>query len=145
MREKEETMFRDIDLQVAETIEQERTRKASELRLEHQALTHSRGPTRRGPSIAPGKEEDFRCFQSWLAVSDRLDRLIEATEPSGKREQVPAPATTFATSEQPAEAPTGKPSVVGGLAQRAGGALRRMGEGLERWGRAVPPREIDPA
>jgi hypothetical protein len=37
--------------------------------------------------ITPGKEEEFRYLQSWLAESEWLDRLVEATEP---REPVPA-------------------------------------------------------
>jgi hypothetical protein len=41
--------------------------------------------------IEPAKEEEFRYLQSWLAFSDRLDRLIEATGPSGRPEQVPTP------------------------------------------------------
>ena len=30
--------------------------------------------------ITPGKEEEFRYLQSWLAGSEWLDRLIEASE-----------------------------------------------------------------
>jgi hypothetical protein len=37
--------------------------------------------------ITPGKEEEFRYLQGWLAGSEWLDRLVEATEP---REPVPA-------------------------------------------------------
>jgi hypothetical protein len=159
MREKEETMFRDIDLPVAEAIVQDRNRRAAEFRLEHQARTHSRGLTRRGPNIAPAKEKEFRCLQSWLAASDRLDQLIEATEPSGERGQVPTPAPVVTTVAQraaappaglpprrlAADAPTSKQFVVGGLARRTGQALRRIGEGLEKWGGAVPTGESDPA
>lgn len=31
--------------------------------------------------IEPGKEDEFRYFQGWLASSDWLDRLLEATTP----------------------------------------------------------------
>lgn len=116
MREKEETMFRDVGLAVAEGTAQRQTREAADLDLERQGLTHSRRPTELGLRIAPGKEQEFRRLQGWLAVSNRLDRLIEATEPSGSAEEAPVPATIFATSEQSAAAPTGRPSIVGGLA-----------------------------
>ncbi len=39
--------------------------------------------------VAPGKEEEFRYLECALALSDRLDRLIEATEPTGQPEPVP--------------------------------------------------------
>lgn len=31
--------------------------------------------------ITPGKEEEFRYLQGWLAGSEWLDRLVEASEP----------------------------------------------------------------
>ena len=39
--------------------------------------------------VAPGKEEEFRYLERALALSDWLDRLIEATEPTGQPEPVP--------------------------------------------------------
>jgi hypothetical protein len=45
--------------------------------------------------IEPGKEDEFRYLEGWLASSDWLDRLLEATtpgrpaQPSGAREQWP--------------------------------------------------------
>ena len=42
------------------------------------------------PNVATGKEQECRYLRSWLAASDRLDRLIEATEPD--RDCVAAPA-----------------------------------------------------
>ena len=36
--------------------------------------------------VAPGKEEEFRYLERSLALSDWLDRLIEATEPIGRPE-----------------------------------------------------------
>ena len=39
--------------------------------------------------VAPGKEEEFRYLERSLALSDWLDRLIEATEPPGQPEPVP--------------------------------------------------------
>ena len=38
--------------------------------------------------VAPGKEEEFRYLERALALSDWLDRLIEATEPPGQSEPV---------------------------------------------------------
>ncbi len=39
--------------------------------------------------VASGKEEEFRYLERALALSDWLDRLIEATEPPGQPEPVP--------------------------------------------------------
>ena len=39
--------------------------------------------------VAPGKEEEFRYLERALALSDWLDRLIEATESPGQSEPVP--------------------------------------------------------
>jgi hypothetical protein len=39
--------------------------------------------------VAPGKEEEFRYLERALALSDWLDRLIEATEPTGQPEPLP--------------------------------------------------------
>lgn len=54
--------------------------------------------------VAPGREEEFRYLQRALAVSDWLDRLIEATEPPGQSEPVPvltaAPNLVSVTSRQ---------------------------------------------
>ncbi len=41
--------------------------------------------------VVPGKEEEFRYLQRWLAYSDRLDRLIEVGEPEGEAQPVPEP------------------------------------------------------
>jgi hypothetical protein len=46
----------------------------------------------RDVSIEPGKEEEFRHLQGWLASSDWLDRLIEATEAAGESVDVHVPA-----------------------------------------------------
>ena len=39
--------------------------------------------------VAPGKEEEFHYLERSLALSDWLDRLIEATEPPDQSEPVP--------------------------------------------------------
>ena len=39
--------------------------------------------------MAPGKEEEFHYLERSLALSDWLDRLIEATEPPDQSEPVP--------------------------------------------------------
>jgi hypothetical protein len=157
MREKEEAMFRDIDLQVAEETMKDRNRRAAQFRLEHQARMRSSEPTGRGLRIAPGKEKEFRCLQSWLAASDRLDRLIEATERAGEPEHALAPApVAIAAAQRDAASPEGRLSrrlaagvpagrrpLVGALARCAGHALRRMGEGLEAWGSAPPAEAAD--
>jgi hypothetical protein len=39
--------------------------------------------------VASGKEEEFRYIERAQALSDWLDRLIEATEPTGQPEPVP--------------------------------------------------------
>jgi hypothetical protein len=52
--------------------------------------------------VQPGKVEEFLRFSGWLAASDRLDRLIEATEPQRQRvvaaAPAPAPVATVARS-----------------------------------------------
>ncbi|MCH7998612.1 MAG: hypothetical protein IIA91_03905 [Chloroflexi bacterium] len=54
--------------------------------------------------VAPGKEEEFRYLERALALSDWLDRLIEATEPLGQSEPVPvltaAPNLLSVSSQQ---------------------------------------------
>jgi hypothetical protein len=50
-------------------------------------------------NVAPGKDHEYRHLCGWLAASDRLDRLIEATEPH--RVQAPAPAPVAAVAESP--------------------------------------------
>ncbi len=47
--------------------------------------------------VAPGKEEEFRYLKRSLALSDRLDRLIEVTEPQGRTEPVSPPAAAPVT------------------------------------------------
>lgn len=42
--------------------------------------------------VQPGKVEEFLRLSGWLAASDRLDRLIEASEPERQRVVAPAPA-----------------------------------------------------
>jgi hypothetical protein len=102
-----------------------------------------------GISIEPGREEEFRYLQGWLAFSDRLDRMIEATEPASEPEQAPAPAPVLTAAAQPAaveadvprqEPPRRRRRVLGPLLRGAGQALRRIGEGLEAWGGAPPAR-----
>lgn len=89
-------------------------------------------------NVQPGKEEEFRHLQGWLAFSDRVDRLIEATEAPGETERGPAPAPVLgAVGEAAAARPAGRQTVVGRLARRAGRVLRRIGEGLEAWGSGV--------
>ncbi len=39
--------------------------------------------------VAPGKEEEFRYLECSLALSDWLDRLIEATEPPHQTQPLP--------------------------------------------------------
>ncbi len=54
----------------------------------------------------PGKEDEYRYLRSWLAASDRLDRLIEATEPD--REGVVAPVSApLSTAAEAASLPRG--------------------------------------
>ena len=97
--------------------------------------------------IVPGKEEEFRYLRGWLAASDRLDRLIAATDPPAGPEPVSKPAPVLSTAAQPAtthaEAPPRRQPVVAALARRAGVALRRIGEGLEAWRSGPPARETD--
>ncbi len=50
--------------------------------------------------VTPGKEEEFRYLERALALSDWLDRLIEATEPTGQPE--PMPVLTTAPNLVPA-------------------------------------------
>jgi hypothetical protein len=57
-------------------------------------------------NVASGKEDDYRYLRSWLAASDWLDRLIEATEPH--RDGVAAPASApVSTVAQSASRPRG--------------------------------------
>jgi hypothetical protein len=70
------------------------------------------------PDIAPGKEERFRRLQRSLAVSDWVDRVIEATEPSGD-----------AASQRPRGNPAPRPrGLRAGLAAR----LARLALTLDR-------------
>ena len=50
------------------------------------------------PDVTPGKEEEYRYLQRWLAASADLDRLIEATEPQERSRPalVPVPADSAA-------------------------------------------------
>lgn len=133
-------MFRDIEPPVAEAIMQD-GEAASPKRRRY--MVH----------IVPGKEEEFRYLRGWLAASDRLDRLIAATEHAGGPEPVSAPAPALSTAAQPAttDADAARPRqlpsqttvarrqrVVGHLARRVGQTLQRIGEGLESWGSAPP-------
>ena len=47
-----------------------------------------------------GREDEYRYLRGWLAASDRLDRLIEATEPDREVVAVPtlAPVSMVAES-----------------------------------------------
>lgn len=108
-----------------------------------------------GISIEPGREEEFRYLQGWLAFSDRLDRMIEATESASEPERACAPAPVLTSTAQPAavaaqaigedpagqQAPQWRRRVLGPLVRGVGQALRRVGEGLEAWGGAPPARE----
>ena len=49
------------------------------------------------PDVQPGREEDLRRLRRWLAFSERLDRLIEASE-------APTAAALTALVEGPAPA-----------------------------------------
>jgi hypothetical protein len=84
--------------------------------------------------VVPGKEEEFRYAQGWLAASDRLDRLIAATDPPGEAEPQRLPLQAPSPRRQP---------VAGRLAQSAGQALQRIGEALEAWGSPRPTAETD--
>ncbi len=55
--------------------------------------------------VAPGKEEEFRYLERALALSDWLDRLIEATEPICQPE--PVPVLTAAPAAKAASRPRG--------------------------------------
>lgn len=58
------------------------------------------------PNVASGKEQEYRYLRSWLAASDRLDRLIEATEPD--REGLAAPSSApVSTVGEAASCPRG--------------------------------------
>jgi hypothetical protein len=103
-----------------------------------------------GIRIEPGREEEFRHLQSWFAFSDRLDRMIEATEPSCGPEQTRAPAPVLSAAAQPAavgadeprqRAPRRRRPLAAPLVQGLGQVLRRIGEGPEAWGSAPPARE----
>lgn len=56
--------------------------------------------------VQPGKVEKFVRLSGWLAASDRLDRLIEASEPERQRVVAPAPAPV-ATVARSASRPRG--------------------------------------
>ncbi len=86
------------------------------------------------PEIEPGREEEFRYLQRWLAASAALDRLIEAAEPPGPPQPATAPAETLA---QTAGAPRGlRARFAAGLAalavalhpEAAAGALHQLNE-----------------
>jgi hypothetical protein len=93
------------------------------------------------PKIAPGREEEFRYLQGWLAASERLDHLVEVTEPPGGPRQAAAPDTVLAAAGQPdvTRAAIVRRQRVAALAQGVGRVLRRTGEGLEAWGGAHSP------
>lgn len=117
--------------------------------FEAEGTRKAASPVRSRPTldIVPGKEEEFRYLRSWLAASDRLDRLIAATEPPAEPEPMRTPPPVLSAAAQPAtpqaEAPPRRQPVVTALARRAGVALRRIGEGLEAWGSGPPARETD--
>lgn len=98
-----------------------------------------------GFSIEPGREEEFRYLQGWLAFSDRLDRLIEATEWAHPPEQAQAPvpvlsaAAQFAAAQPAAvRADAPRERATRALVRAADRALRRMGESLEAQGSPAP-------
>jgi len=136
-REGEGDIGRDIDLQ-AEAITRDTTRRAAELRREHEATSYPAGPTQRGLRVVPGKEKEFHRLQIWLRTSDRLDRLIEATEPPRGTQKAKLPATALVTPEESGETPDKKRSVLGGppsvRAGRRGAnpAFSRAGDGNEK-------------
>lgn len=103
--------------------------------------------------VVPGKEREFRYLRGWLAVSDRLDRLIAATEPAGGAESSSAPAAAPSAAAQlvaghadtlspQAAQPPGRPALRL-LARLVGQALRRMGQALEAWGSSRPTAEAN--
>ncbi len=73
--------------------------------------------------IEPGKEEEFRYLQRSLALSDRLDRLIETTEPLGEPEQASPP--TFAPIAGAADRPRGFRAAFASRLARLAFALHR--------------------
>jgi pyruvate/2-oxoglutarate dehydrogenase complex dihydrolipoamide acyltransferase (E2) component len=88
-------------------------------------------------NVQPGKEDDLRHVLGWLAVSERVDRLIEATEAPCETEPAPARASVQNPVTERAKPPSPRRQpVLGSLARRAGRTLRRIGEGLEAWGSA---------
>ena len=58
--------------------------------------------------VAPGKEEEFRYLERSLALSDWLDRLIEATErPEESAKPASTPASVFSAAAGVTERPRG--------------------------------------
>ncbi len=51
------------------------------------------------PNVATDRQQEYRYLRSWLAASDRLDRLIEATEPRRECVAVPASAPVSTVAE----------------------------------------------
>ena len=64
------------------------------------------------PDLSPGREEETRRLQRWLAFSERLDRLIDASEPPAAT----VPATTVLASAPVLEARGARARVAVGLA-----------------------------
>ncbi len=57
---------------------------------------------------SPDREEQLRRLRRWLAVSDRLDRLIEATEPPHRTQPLPVRAAKAAGMASVGLASTGR-------------------------------------
>jgi len=118
----------------------EKTRQLEDERLNARlAIDATLGQPQRRRSalkIEPGREEEFRYLQRSLLASERVSRLIAATEPPLEPQQVAAAWAqgTFARTTQMWP--------LGAAARSVGHALRWMGEGLESWA-SPPPAEQD--
>ena len=89
------------------------------------------------PNVATGKQQEYRYLRSWLAASDCLDRLVEATEPD--RDCVPAPAPApVSTVAESASCPRGLRAGCAARLARLALALNR-----EAAAGAVPRREAE--
>ena len=67
------------------------------------------------PDLQPGREEELRRLRRWLAFSERLDRLIDASEPPART----VPATTVLASAPARHAPGPRAQLAAALARTA--------------------------
>ncbi len=73
--------------------------------------------------VEPGREDDFRYLSRWLAASDALDRVVEATERLVAPQPALIPAIPLKAAAQTAPVP-------GGLRARFAARLAAFAVGL---------------